>query len=690
MLPLFLKKEKDNTTLININIILLNCCVLLFIIRTAFPFFKYLFVGIYVPVLIFLSFKYSQKISIVSKTIFKRFFLAIIMFFILILAFSFSNKLYLLIIKNIINIIFLLSFFYAYGLVISSKRELSFFKHNFIFQVIVFAFIISVVGILEFVLNINLTHGLDYNFALIPVLFGLISVFYQLLREKDSLSKLILYSLLFVFTTHIILSGSRRGLFFLLLIILAAVFIQIFGLFKKIKISKKLLVISRNYLLPFIFLFITFSFIFYFANYNIKSYMIERINPENPFLIKRKVTDKVFRYIKFIDNEISYDELLDKLWSHDYNPYDPRSGWARRRHVIKYPLVGENVEIVPKGARGYLMDSTCNANSWNNNAYSFTEFANIKINSEVTIKASVYCYVSESFNGTWVVIKSEGDSCKHRVGWYDLKKKGVWQKLELEVNCDKGDVPIYLYFAKDNATNFNDLKGYVIYAYPTYKILDNNDSIIYDASKGFSQLLLDKNLEFEQTDFSITKASILPLLSPTFIFNSNKTANDITPEKKIINEDTTYYGYETNIDVNYDPRRPINGRIARWTFTWKLYQKEYNWKQKIIGNGFNYLNWYGNYFLNDKTKSDYPHNPFLSVLLYSGMIGLVFYLYLILKVVRVYLKYIKEYYILFIFFCITFFFSFFSANTPFSPPIMGFFVLLPFFIDYIHKKDKSI
>ena len=43
----------------------------------------------------------------------------------------------------------------------------------------------------------------------------------------------------------------------------------------------------------------------------------------------------------------------------------------------------------------------------------------------------------------------------------------------------------------------------------------------------------------------------------------------------------------------------------------------------------------------------------------------------------------------FIFFLITYFFTFFSGGNPFDPPIMGFFMMLPFFIHYIHEKDKT-
>jgi hypothetical protein len=154
---------------------------------------------------------------------------------------------------------------------------------------------------------------------------------------------------------------------------------------------------------------------------------------------------------------------------------------------------------------------------------------------------------------------------------------------------------------------------------------------------------------------------------------------------KLISEDTTYYAYKQNLIVDTISNEFFGGRLLRWEFAYEIFMKEYNWKQKIFGGGFNFLNWYGNYFFKDKTKSDWPHNPFLSILLYSGIIGLVLYILLLYKVTTYYLNYLKEYYLFFIFFLITLFFSFFSGGSPFDPPIMGFFIILPFFIHHVHK-----
>ena len=157
---------------------------------------------------------------------------------------------------------------------------------------------------------------------------------------------------------------------------------------------------------------------------------------------------------------------------------------------------------------------------------------------------------------------------------------------------------------------------------------------------------------------------------------------------KFISEDSTYYPYKNELLTDTIANRFLRDRIMRWQFALQIFTKEYNWKQKLFGGGFNFLNWFGYRFLKDKKASDYPHNPFLSVILYSGILGLIIYIFFIYKIFYYYIKYLREYFILTIFFFITFFFSFFSAGSPFDPPVMGFFVILPFFMNYIQKQAR--
>jgi O-antigen ligase len=87
---------------------------------------------------------------------------------------------------------------------------------------------------------------------------------------------------------------------------------------------------------------------------------------------------------------------------------------------------------------------------------------------------------------------------------------------------------------------------------------------------------------------------------------------------------------------------------------------------------------------------DWPHNPLITVLLYSGFTGFVMYIILILKTCHLYYAYRRRIGIVIMGFAMTFFFSFFSGSNPFDPPIMGFFIVFPFFIHSINKSDNPI
>lgn len=132
-----------------------------------------------------------------------------------------------------------------------------------------------------------------------------------------------------------------------------------------------------------------------------------------------------------------------------------------------------------------------------------------------------------------------------------------------------------------------------------------------------------------------------------------------------------------------------SSRTKRWLYAKELWDREYKWYHKLFGHGFDYLKWYGEKFFPNQSRIDYPHNPFISVVLYSGIVGLILYILLIIKVIVLYLKYKKEYRVVFIGFLLTFFFTFFSGDNPFDPPIMGFFMLLPFLMDFAHKMNNE-
>ena len=689
-----------NKFLIRINILILM--ILFFLFRSSIPAFKY-------PFLILFLYYLSDTILVQKnnlknvKYFVKTYILIISLVVIYFLSIFESNKFFLEIFKDALNILILLSFLFFLRITIKSKNEFQIFVQYLIKYIISFSVFISVYGIYKY-FQIYLSNDLirysellliDYNFALLPVFFGMLSIIYQL-PKINSFAKILFYNLfLLILTIQVLLSSSRRA-FIIINVILVLLYLNfIVSIFFKDYFLKSFIKKNEYYLISIGLLFVFVYFFIFGTTYSFKQKTFEKLGVKKIIALQDNITGKCYRYLSIFDRNTSYSTLYKNIWAPIFDPKDPDSGWGTRIHKTIFPLIGQNDEIVPPDVKGYLMDSTCNAYVMNDNSYSYTDlflYEN-KVKDKDIVTVSVYCYVSKDFNGDWSLIALTN----YNLGWigsesYNLEKKGTWQKLVFSRTCKEGDISVYLYFCKNGVNDFASLKGYVIFAYPECNIStekdlnkrgeESNIELVnksrYESTRGTTKSLMADN------------SNLLSLVSPLILFRSSLFQEQDPIRKfasRLISEDTTYHGYNANIVIDTVKNSFIALRYVRWQFAWQIFTKEYNWRQKIIGGGFNFLNWYSYFFLKDRTKTDYPHNPFLYILLYSGIVGLLFYLVLVFKVFYYYIKYLKEYYLLFIFFLITFFFVFFSGGNPFDPPIMGFFVILPFFIHSIYKKE---
>ncbi|MBK7627786.1 MAG: hypothetical protein IPJ16_11460 [Bacteroidales bacterium] len=844
----------------------ISITILLYLFRPTIPVLKFPLLVSMIGLMFYALYTKKKNIAEKASAFFKEFYIVLSMVFLLFITFFLSNKLYLSVFKDLINSISLLVLFFLMSLIINSKDGFNCLLKRLL-NLIIFTTLILSIGIIYNFFDVyqapelipNLNSGFkfqtllttDYNFILLPVFFGIISSLI-FLREADTAFERAFFDLIVLINSIcVLLSGSRRGLITLSLILIILLGYSIKTIFNKSAKSKKYLS-HYSFLTIFIvlFVFITCNILFNTSE-KIKDKFLHSFGLEDNILIRQRVAIILTRYISAGFNDITYYDTYNRIWdSKTYESLSPENGWGNINSKIIYPLTGSNSEIVPPGAKGYMLDSTSASIFSNGSAVSQTLFKTVEVKKGDIISASVYCYVSDSFNGNSVSLSSSGatfgntetkykiydpltyneteteslllngdfsmgtvywalysDSTTHkivktpfgngirisrtngngvdwslrytgksiiyyaghkylikflfkvhkgtdvpfRIGWWvsdgnsgyeasslplDIKKlengwneavcsytfkethtdlisflnslqdysivdianveiidlnsnnklpkfaysenedKGRWQKLTIYSNCDDGEASIFLNISKFNVYNFSSLKGYVIFAYPKYEIIRLRDSLTHNIS------IYDSN-QF--------KANLLPSIPPLIMQYLQIVDKD--PIRRwsslLIAEDTTYFSYRKNLYVTPSYNKFIGDRIMRWQFAVQIYCKEYNWKQKIFGGGFNFLNWFGYRFLNDKTASDYPHNPFLSVLLYSGIIGLLIYLVFFYRAVSYYIKYRREYPILFLFFSITFLFSFFSAGSPFDPPIMGFFMILPFFIHHIHKSESK-
>jgi hypothetical protein len=704
-----------------IEICLINFIILLYLFRTAIPLLKFPFLALYSGFIVYSVINYRKRLLPALGEFIRTYYLILILTVILIISILISNKLYLTIFKDAVNMIIIISCFFLLNMFVTSRKGLSFFVSNLVYLIVIFAVVISLLQLLNQLAvfsYFDIAHNIknvisskevpdeiDYNFALLPAFFGTISILILLRRHDFKFQKVVYNLILVIFSLSIILSGSRRGIILFLLLIAFLVIAKAVSLFRKNNIFYRAGLNTGIFLFLVAGIFVLISLFVFRTSFEFKTKTLQTLGSRNVVLAKYNIATTVFRYSTAINRNISFSELF---WIIAFDPRDPDSGWGDRVHKTIAPLSGKNVEIVPPGSKGYLMDSTCIGSYYSSVdlCESYTMGVYLKVNQGDKCKASVYCYVSDSADinsagyGVGSLCISQNMVTGKITSSYDLEKKGIWQKLEIEFTCKKGDIPIYLSFWKKGVSDFSKLKGYVIFAYPVYEKTTLKETLLQSVESEKNQV---KNTDSQQPGI-ISSAKLLPVpgkfyYSGIFSFKMSDFFAQGTPQidrdpiresvSKLISEDTAYFPYKSNIVLDTISSQFLGDRLLRWEFAGQIFTKEYSLKQKLFGGGFNFLNWYGFYFLKDKTASDWPHNPFLSILLYSGIIGLIIYCIFLFMVFYYYIKYYKEYPLLFIFFLITFFFTFFSGGSPFDPPVFGFFSILPFFIHSVHKKSAS-
>jgi len=182
---------------------------------------------------------------------------------------------------------------------------------------------------------------------------------------------------------------------------------------------------------------------------------------------------------------------------------------------------------------------------------------------------------------------------------------------------------------------------------------------------------------FGDNEFSYSTASLMDMVFLEDIFS---TIN------RLVQADTVKQS-ETDEYIKFlEEDKFKGGRTARWYYGWIIF-KDYPWYKKVFGGGFDYLEMFRKKF--GESQYDYPHNPFISAFLCSGIIGGGVYIWFMLLVFYYYIKYYKYHLFFFICFIVVFYFSFFSANTHFSVPIFTILSIIPFLTRYIVEMEQK-
>lgn len=119
--------------------------------------------------------------------------------------------------------------------------------------------------------------------------------------------------------------------------------------------------------------------------------------------------------------------------------------------------------------------------------------------------------------------------------------------------------------------------------------------------------------------------------------------------------------------------------LDKWEYALEIFQNQ-NIIRQLFGNGFEYFEKFGSKFNGDSTKYDYPHNPVLSALLYSGIVGAIFIFFFLITAFYYSIIYFKKYPLFSMMLFVSLTFVSFSGNSLFSVPIFLFLFSLSFLI----------
>jgi lipopolysaccharide/colanic/teichoic acid biosynthesis glycosyltransferase len=184
--------------------------------------------------------------------------------------------------------------------------------------------------------------------------------------------------------------------------------------------------------------------------------------------------------------------------------------------------------------------------------------------------------------------------------------------------------------------------------------------------KAYSQSVLTKNLQ------PITFLIAVFFLVASWAYQTRQPFAD----RWISN----YFGDISSIEsINYDFLAQKAYQFEKWEFAITYFQNQ-GTLQKIFGGGFEYLEAFGKEFHGDSSQPDYPHNPVLSGLLYSGILGAIFIVFFLFVSFYYSVLYFKKQplFAMMLFVCTLF--IFFSGNSLFSVPVFLFLFSLSFLI----------
>lgn len=529
----------------------------------------------------------------------------------------------------------------------------------------------------------------DYNFFALALLYGLILGIYQLFSlSKPGKGSVWLYNTaLLSLVAGIVLVPSRRGAIILALILFSLIIIRVIALFAR-RYSGISRIRRMDYLLVAVLTaMVGLSILLFHTSHSFKEDFLIRSGLYR-MDVRSKLTDAWCRYGRLVDKDIQFREAYEHLWMNGRNREEERilidqsftegRGDFRRQGNTRVKVISQ-----PQGS-GCLAIRAAGPEQG-----LISEFY-VDVGDTIEVLAMVRVIEWNKHLGLSIPDRHNRKRL-HAAPERKWEGDGQWHPVRRRVVYDVfGSLP--LWFGGGSSPDSSSLSCWsriqVRRMNPAKKMQNPEMALPTDQEK--------RSLpEFPD-------AKIARLMPP--VKHKTQNAGNNMGAESTIGEKLTSSGKSTVLPdavtsallQEFPDRGTLDSlkamlkgpfpdnRSGRWRLARQIFSN-YTFSEKLIGNGLTWLPVYGEFFYENPRYYDYPHNPLISTVLYSGIVGGLFYLAYLGWSLFLYFKYRKQYGLFLVLFLLTGVFVSVSGNSHFSVPAFAFFTQLPFFFSYIHK-----
>jgi len=423
----------------NTRLYLFIFLIILILFKNIATLFGYFFYGTVVIIVVDIIYNFRQKL--LSKLI--SFKLYIVLLAIFILSQFIQTELYN-IKEAVAGLAILIIVIYLSLLKLDSKKIYKLF--SIVSGVTFFIVIIGLVNYWFFIQgivfvpfkegNVNNTLNSDANMFSLSVLIAFILVMFILINEKKN--KYLMQFFLLVYEFSILLSGSRRGIIAIILLIVFS------------------FLLYRKYVSLFMYTNVI-GILFIIAFFLITPAQRNSLIGGSPVL-KKKITNSVYRYGTILNIKSTYLSIQKDLW---FDSNVPGNGWGVGGNEF-----GNIPDTLKKDGHsvGLILDNDIPFTHSPWTSFYRTRLFDDKVLKDDSVIVSLYCLVTKDFSGdkAWLTLRGmKGDNI-----YYDMSRKNQWQMLLIKGVGANSIGECYFFISKKGVEGFKDMKGSVILYYP--------------------------------------------------------------------------------------------------------------------------------------------------------------------------------------------------------------------------------